>query len=202
MHATSQFDTSKSLIENLQKMAADTHSKSTNDDHPDNEFFQENTNFFVKSYMVLMCAYLESYLKTLSKEYIDAVEKSLVSSSYPKNLLRWSVQREKYKLSNDGILDRFSLGITDDDIDKNLSANPHKTTPFFTRLGIHLEGIDEYNSIKEQIEMIVNKRNNIVHYNDDAGDTGIQDILDYANLIINYMSILDQEVSAQMAKFA
>ncbi|HHP0481475.1 TPA: HEPN domain-containing protein [Vibrio campbellii] len=196
MSSTTQFITSKGLLDNLVKMAQDTQAKSVDFDAQDNDFFQENMNFFVKSYMVLMCAYLESYLKALSKSYIDKVEESLASSSYPKNLLRWSVQKEKYKHSNDGVLDKFSLGITSDDIDKNLSANPHKTSPFFTRLGIHLEALDEYNSIKEQIEMIVTKRNNIVHYNDDAGDTGITDIIQYADLIIQYMTILDLQVSS------
>lgn len=198
MSSTSQFITSKDLIDNLIKMASDTQAKSVNADSEDNDFFQENMNFFVKSYMVLMCAYLESFLKSLSKSYIDKVEESLISSAYPKNLLRWSVQKEKYKPSNDGILDQFSLGITDDDIDKNLSANPHKTIPFFTRLGIHLEGLDDYVAIKEQIEMIVNKRNNIVHYNDDSGDTGISDIVQYANLIIDYMAILDEQVATRI----
>ncbi|MEZ8449091.1 HEPN domain-containing protein [Vibrio splendidus] len=201
MATTPQFDTSRELIQGLIDLTRETESKSMDDEHSDNEFFQVNMNLFVKSYMVLMCAYLESYLKSLSKCYIDRVEESLTSATYPKNLLRWSVLKDKYKHNNDGAQDLFSLGITDEDIDKNLSANPHKTAPFFVRLGIHLESIDEYMAIKEQVEMIVNKRNNIVHYNDDASDTGPRDVVANADLLIDYMKILDAQVLNNLNNF-
>lgn len=201
MATTSQFDASCELIEALIALARQTEEKSLDDENLDNLFFQENMNLFVKSYLVLMCAYLESYLKTLTKSYIDTIEVSLASSAYPKNLLRWSVQKEKYKHSNDGISDTFTLGISTEDIDKNLSANPHKTAPFFVRLGIHLDGVDEYNTLKEQVEMIVNKRNNIVHYNDDASDTGPRDVIANANLLLDYMRVLDNQILTNLDNY-
>lgn len=201
MATTPQFDTSKELMQGLIDLTRDTEEKSLNDEGVDSEFFQVNMNLFVKSYMVLMCAYLESYLKSLSKCYIDRVEESLSSVTYPKNLLRWSVLKDKYKHNNDGAQDPFTLGITEEDIDKNLSANPHKTAPFFVRLGIHLESIDEYMAIKERVEMIVTKRNNIVHYNDDASDTGPRDVIANADLLIEYMMILDEQVLNNLNNF-
>ncbi len=201
MASTHQFEVSSQLLNNLIVLTNQTAAKSLDETNNDNEFFQENMNLFVKSYMVLMCAYLESYLKVLTKNYIDSIEKSLQTSSYPKNLLRWSVLKEKYKHTTDGIEDTFSLGISNDDIDKNLSANPHKTAPFFHRLGINLEALDEYNALKEQVEMIVNKRNSIVHYNDEASDIAPHDIIDNASLILRYMKVLDEQVILCMSNF-
>lgn len=197
MTTTNLFDTSKELFDKLIEIANQTHVKILEDD----VFFVDNANIFVKSYMVLMCAYLESYLKSLSKHYIDTIEASLSSTNYPKNLLRWSVLKDKYKHTQDGISDIFSLGISEDDIDKNLSANPHKTVPFFIRLGINLDEIVDYTDIKEQVEFIVGKRNNIVHYNDDAGGYGPLDIVENIGIFLQYMNIIDAEVMDRLSSF-
>lgn len=183
---------SEGLMDRLIDLVSETEARFLGDD----EFFSEHMNLFVKSYMVLMCAYLESYLKNLTKSYIEKVEESLAGSPYPKNLFRWSIQKDKYKHNSDGVTDHFRLCISDDDIDKNLSANPYKTIPFFVRLGINLENIEEFSDLKEQVETIVNKRNNIVHYNDDASDVGARDVIDSIQVLKNYMKILDNEIKA------
>lgn len=93
------------------------------------------------------------------------------------------------------------LSISDDDVDKNLSANPYKTVPFFYRLGINLEDIEEYLQLKEQVETLVNKRNEIVHHNDDASDLTFIDVKDRALLLIRYMTIIDDAVLNNVRKF-
>ncbi|OHU89186.1 MULTISPECIES: HEPN domain-containing protein [Pseudoalteromonas] len=194
MPHTQQYLTSQELMDSLVELVEQSELRFQADD----DLFGEHMNLFVRSYMVLMCAYLESYLKNLTKHYIDKVDEALVASPYPKNLFRWSVQREKYKHNNDGICDFFSLGISSDDIDKNLSANPHKTIPFFARLGIRLEAIDDFSDISDQVEAIVTKRNNIVHYNDDASDVGARDIIENVEVLKQYMRVLDSEISSSL----
>lgn len=191
MAYTQQYVISEELMDRLVALVSETQTRFLQED----EFFNEHMNLFVKSYMVLMCAYLESYLKNLTKLYIEKVDEALTISPYPKNLLRWSVQKDKYKDSPDGINDHFSLGISDDDIDRNLSANPYKTVPFFVRLGIHLNGIEEFTNLKDQVETIVNKRNSIVHYNDDASDLVASDIIENIDVLKAYMQILDSEIN-------
>ena len=49
--------------------------------------------------------------------------------------------------------------------------------------------------------MIVNKRNSIVHYNDDASDTGPRDVIANAELLIDYMKILDEQILNNLHNF-
>jgi hypothetical protein len=200
MERTEHFIKSELLLRNLINLTEETNRRVTLDGD-EAEFFLENTNIFVKSYMVLMCAYLESYAKSVVKFYIVSVNSYLIERKLPKNLLRWSILKDKYKHSVDGINDDFMLSISDDDVDKNLSANPYKTVPFFYRLGINLEDIEEYLQLKEQVETLVNKRNEIVHHNDDASDLTFIDVKDRALLLIRYMTIIDDAVLNNVRKF-
>ena len=60
--------------------------------------------------------------------------------------------------------------------------------------GIDLEKNIKFNSIKELIKTIVEKRNNILHHNDNASDIGNQDILKYIGEFIEYSKIIDEEI--------
>ena len=183
-----------SLLDKLVSLAQETNTKSLDDEG--DVFFNENINFFSKSYMVLMCAYLESYVKEVSRFYIDAVDTYLQGVNLPTNLVKWAVLKNKYKPLSDSSYSNLSLRIEDKEIDDNISGNPYTTFPFFIRLGIDLEGNDSLSKIKEVIETIVNKRNSIVHHNDDAGDIGLVDIQNNVTSIKTYITQIDAEITA------
>lgn len=60
MNKTVHFESYHALFIELKEMVVTTESKVLDDDNPD-IFFSNNANFFTKSFIVIMCAYLESY---------------------------------------------------------------------------------------------------------------------------------------------
>ena len=58
-------------------------------------FFEENINFLVKSFLMSMCAYLESYLKDIAFSRISRVNQNLLSVSIPYNLVKWDILAPK-----------------------------------------------------------------------------------------------------------
>lgn len=192
MSATHIYIKSEELLNALINLAELTNQKTI--DGGSDEYFETNINFFTKSFMVLMCAYLESYVKDVAQFYIQEIDKILTDTKIPANILKWAILKNRFDHKKENQFTPLKLVITEDDIDKNVSANPHKTTPFFIRLGIDLSNNEGYVEIKDTVETIVNKRNSIVHHNDAASDIGLTDIVDNAILIKNYIKILDDEI--------
>lgn len=192
MSATHIYIKSEELLDGLINLSELTNQKTI--DGNSDEYFETNINFFTKSFMVLMCAYLESYVKDVAQFYIQEIDKVLTDTKIPANILKWSILKNKFDHKKETQFTPLKLVITEDDIDKNVSANPHTTTPFFIRLGIDLSNNEGYVEIKDTVETIVNKRNSIVHHNDAASDIGLTDISDNAKLIKNYIKILDDEI--------
>lgn len=192
MSGTHIFIKSEELLNNLINLSELTNQKTI--DGNSDEYFEININFFTKSFMVLMCAYLEAYVKDVAQFYIQEVNKVLIRTNIPANILKWSILKNKFDHKKENDFSTLKLSISEDDIDKNVSANPHTTTPFFVRLGIDLSQNSDYAEVKDTIETIVNKRNSIVHHNDAASDIGLADVVENAKLIKCYIKILDNEI--------
>lgn len=159
-------------------------------EEPD-KLFEDNLNFFNKSFMVVTCTYLESYLKEVCLFCIDSVNQKLISNPLPHNLIQWSVLKNKEKEIK---FENFSLDINSDDIDSEISGNVGKTITFFAKIGINLIQVTDFHNHKDTIAGIVTKRNSIIHHNDDASDVTFDDILGYIDSIIQYMDCIDNEV--------
>lgn len=156
-------------------------------------FIDSNINFFNKSFMVISCAYLESYLKEISWEMISEIEGKLKEQALPANLIRWSISGEKFN-KKDITYENFMLGISKKDVDEQISGNVGKTISLFTKMGIDLNKNLEFEGYKEKISSIVTKRNNVIHHNDDASDVSFNDIIININIIKEYMKAIDKEV--------
>lgn len=157
-------------------------------------FFSENVNFLTKTYLIMLCVYLEAYLKDSFVCYVDYLNEVLKSVKLPQNLLRWSMSpKERLKDSACQYGD-YTIGITRDDIDSFLSANPYRTQELFKFFGVNWENEDERLSTlyKDVIKQIVTLRNKIIHYNDDASNVSLGDVCTYIVQVKEYLSILDK----------
>lgn len=177
------------LYTELKNLITETKQRVISED-PD-RLFEDNLNFFNKSFMVVTCTYLESYLKEVCLFCIDSVNRKLISNPLPHNLIQWSVLKNKDK---DSKFENFSLGIESEDVDSEISGNVGKTIALFSKIGINLIQVNDFHNHKDTIAGIVTKRNNIVHHNDDASDVTFDDILGYIDSIILYMDCIDNEV--------
>jgi hypothetical protein len=162
--------------------------------------FQENVNFFTKSFLVSICAYLESYLKEIAFSYIDAVNQKLLSISVPHNLIRWNILYPKDVNEKDLNFENLKIFIRKKDLDDHISGSPYRTETFFKKIGIDLNAINGFSSKKEIINLIVVKRNKVVHHNDDANDVSLIDLISYINSFIEYMRIINQSIRIETSK--
>jgi RiboL-PSP-HEPN len=182
-------------LDALKKLCEDSKKRLIEDD----AFFRENVNFFTKSYMVMMCAYLEDFIKDISMMLIDDMNNRLRPAKIPYNLVKWSFdlkadwRKEKEKFES------FTLKIKKKDLDEFTSGMPHKTADLFRKLGIDLSKDSIFEGQKEKITLIVVKRNNIIHHSDSASDISFDDILINIDLIKSYIENISKVVVASIS---
>jgi uncharacterized protein with HEPN domain len=166
-----------------------TSEKRVIDENPD-ELFIDNVNFFVKSYLISICSYLEAYLQDIAFKYSQEVSSRIASARIPHNFVHWrmiaGLKDKQLKYSD------IELSITKKDISDNISANPYRTFKLFQLLGIDLSKKDGFEANKDLINTVVTKRNNIVHHNDRAADVSFGDLLTYIEVIIPYMKAVEE----------
>lgn len=160
---------------------------------PPDPLFLNNTNFFVKSYLVIICSYLEAYLQDSSFEYAELLTRRIDAAKAPKNFIHWRVLEDKFSPdSNDfGTID---LLVKKEDISEIISPNPHKTLKLFNRLGVNLMDVDGFRNHKSVVGSVVSKRNNIVHHNDQASDITMGDLLSYIDVFLIYIKEIDSRL--------
>lgn len=161
------------------------------------EFFQSNANFFTKSFLVIMCAYLESYLKDALMTIIDEANNKLAQSKLPHNLIKWSLNIDKDFKDTELKFENFKVGIKKKELDDFISGSPFRTKDLFKKFGIDLEKDDVFNLQKDRINAVVVKRNKIVHHNDDASDVSNSDLKENIQTIKDYISNIDNLICSQ-----
>lgn len=186
MDKTECFDRYRLLFLSLKEIVNETEQNTLLEE---NDFFNKNINFFVKSYLITLCTYLESYLSEAAEWHCDRINNKLKAASLPHNFLLWRVKKE-FKDKELKYIDA-DLKVGKGEISDSLSGNPYKTIKIFSYLGLNLIGSADFNSNKDVINSIVTKRNNIIHHNDDANDISLLDIKGYIDIFINYMQIID-----------
>ncbi|CAD6491402.1 MAG: hypothetical protein FFODKBPE_00141 [Candidatus Argoarchaeum ethanivorans] len=157
-------------------------------------YFINNVNFFNKSFTVLICAYLESYLKDVGMLIIEEMNYRLKNNPVPHNLIKWYLNINKQFKTSETKYEFLKININKKDIDNEISADIGRTINLFQKLGIDLNTNSEFNNYKDIIGSIVRKRNNIIHHNDEASDISFDDIIENINLIKEYIIIIDKEV--------
>lgn len=178
------------LFESL-KQVIDSSEQRVLADDPD-LLFIDNVNFFVKSYLISVCSYLEAFLQDIAFKHSQAISNRVISARIPHNFLHWRLDtgiKEKNLNYND-----VSLPVTKKDIGNEISANPYRTLKLFQLLGIDLAKKEKFEHNKDLINTIVTKRNNIVHHNDTAADVSFGDLKAYISVIVPYMSAVKEAV--------
>ncbi|MDM8567321.1 HEPN domain-containing protein [Candidatus Halobeggiatoa sp. HSG11] len=166
------------------------------------EFFINNLNFLTKSFLVTICSYLESFIKDISYSTIQIYNDRLNGLGIPTNLTKWSFNL-KSKTDNKQLdFMELTFSIKKKDLDEHISARPYRTVNLFKRIGIDLENNEQFNDLKTVINIIVIKRNNIIHYNDNASDITLSDILDYIKTVQKYMVIIDSEIKLTLENYS
>lgn len=185
------------LFADLNDLIEETNKKSISEETSD--YFIDNVNFFNKSFTVLSCAYLESYLKDVSMSIIEEMNLRLKSKPIPHNLIKWYINIDKNFKPNEIKYEFFNIDINKKKIDDEISGNVDRTIHLFQKLGIDLDTNSEFKDYKDIIGSIVDKRNNIIHHNDDASDMSFKDIIENINIIKEYITIIDKQVKDHIA---
>lgn len=154
------------------------------------ELFIDNVNFFVKSYLISICSYLESYLQDVAFNCAQAISYRIKMAKIPHNFIHWRL--DTGIKAKDMSYANIALPVTKKDISDNISANPYKTIKLFQFLGVDLSKIYEFEKNKELINTVVTKRNSIVHHNDRAADISFSDLISYIDVVLEYMGAIDE----------
>jgi hypothetical protein len=166
-------------------------------DTPD-ELFLANINFFVKSYLISICTYLEAYLQDVAFEYANILDMQIKNIKIPHNFVYWRVLKD----IKDKDLDykQLDLSVSRKDISENISANPYRTIKLFCYLGIDLTKSINFEQNKDLINTIVAKRNKIIHHNDKAADISFSDLLTYIEIFLKYIKSIDDTINSKKNK--
>lgn len=193
-------DEYNTLFESLKIIVRDVNNKSLLSDS--DPFFLDNINFFSKSFLVTICAYLESFIKDIAYSTIQEYNHRLDGLGIPTNLTKWSFNTKDKIKENQLQFKELKFNIKKKDLENYVSGNPDKTIKLFTQIGIDLTKSDEFNDLKEIINNMIIKRNLILHYNDTASDITLSDILDYIEVTQKYIDIIDSEIQKTLEDYS
>jgi hypothetical protein len=162
-------------------------------DEPD-IIFSDNVNFFVKSYLINICTYLEAYLQDIAFEHSRRVSERLKQAKIPHNFLYGKLAKE-IKEKELEYADA-SYEYSKKELSDIISGNPFKTINAFRLIGIDLSSSKEFAEHKNLVGTIVNKRNSIIHHNDDANDISFSDLLEHIDIFLEYMLSIERLLKA------
>jgi hypothetical protein len=180
------------LARELEKIVFDAEKRITT--HPVDPYFVNNANFLTKSFLISLCCYLEVFLKEMANAHVDNAKIKLRAAKIPHNLLVWSLVRDSK--DKDMRLGHFALPLIAKDIDDELSGNPFRTAKCFLKLGVDLDKEIGFVRNKEFVNMVVAKRNSIIHHNDTATDVSLGDIRVYRSYFDEYARAIALAVDA------
>lgn len=90
-----------------------------------------------------------------------------------------------------------SYGYSKKELSDIISGNPFKTINAFRLIGIDLSSCEKFVEHKNLVGTIVNKRNSIIHHNDEASDISFSDLLLHVDVFLEYMLAIEQFLSAR-----
>ena len=158
---------------------------------PPDALFYDHQNVFIKAYLVSACSILEAFIQDLAYAYVEIIQNKINATNLPYNMVIWAVEHERAKPE----FKAFSASKGKKDISDLISPNYYKTMKAFAKVGIDLSA-SEIDSFKDLIISKVEKRNKIVHDNDDALDLSFSDIVDTIDNFKEYTACLFGSVSA------
>jgi hypothetical protein len=177
------FDRYRALLDSLKCIVKTSQDRAIRDES--DILFTENVNFFVKSYLISTCTYLEAYLQDTAYDLAKGICARVNSAQIPHNFLYWQTAKEVKEKELKFSAAVFNL--SKQEISDEISANPYRTIKLFRFLGVDLTKEEGFNKNKDFINAVVVKRNNIVHHNDAANDVSFSDIEKYIDVFVGYM---------------
>lgn len=178
----SQFDSLRQVVEE---------SRLRSISEPPDALFYEHQNVFIKSYLVSACSILEAFIQDLALEYVSRIQGRLNTANLPFNFISWVSDHEKAKPE----FKIFQCTKGRKEISDMVSPNYWKTIKTFERVGIDLSKSNA-DAFKDFITATVEKRNRIVHNNDEALDLSFSDILIAVDEFKKYTKCLYDAVSS------
>lgn len=157
-------------------------------DNPD-EFFSNHQNVLIKAYLVSACSVLEAFVQELVYECYQVFSERARGANLPHNAVLWEIP----KMANDEKSLRyvsFELGRSRRDVSNLVSASYHKTITAFRKIGVCIEDDAAVGLHKDVISSVVEKRNNIVHHNDEASDISLSDVVSYIGAFKEYSAAI------------
>jgi len=181
----------EALLKTLKEIIAQSQVRVLREE-PD-DIFSDNINFFVKSYLINICTYLEAYLQDVAFEYSGRVSNRLKKARVPHNFLYGKLAKdikEKELQYEDA-----SYIYSKKELSDIISGNPFKTISAFRLIGVDLCSSEKFVAHKNLVGTIVNKRNNIIHHNDEASDISFSDLLVHIDVFLEYMLSIENILS-------
>lgn len=157
-------------------------------DRPD-PLFYDNQNVFIKSYLVSACSILEAFVQDLAYATVQLLDTRINEARIPWNYAVWVVGNEKAKLKFDFLESKK----TRKEISNLISPNFYKTLAAFEKIGIET-GCDKIHKHKDFVCSTVDKRNKVVHHNDDASDISFLDVVAIIDCFKEYATSLNEVV--------
>ncbi|MBE0472187.1 MAG: hypothetical protein IBX55_22105 [Methyloprofundus sp.] len=163
-------------------------------DEPD-VLFASNINFFVKSYLINICTYLEAYLQDVAFEHASRITERLMQAKIPHNFLYWRLSKDTKE--KDWKFENASYKCEKKELSDVISGNPGKTIAAFRSIGVDLISSDSFSQHTDLVGSIVSKRNSIIHHNDDASDISFSDLLENIDVFLEYMQSIKELLCAE-----
>ncbi|MBB4758082.1 hypothetical protein FHT15_002769 [Xanthomonas campestris] len=159
-----------------------------------------NVNFFTKSFLISACAHMEMCVKDIVYCAACEIESRLSAAAVPSSIIEWRFGQKKKGEGGNGAT-KFVVGLTRKDVDDLVSGNVYKTKDALNLVGVDLsKKKNSWESWRDLIQTIVNRRNNIVHHNDDASDISLGDVSAYINSMLEYIDFIATECESQALK--
>jgi RiboL-PSP-HEPN len=160
------------------------------------ELITNNVNFFTKSFLITLCAHLETCIKDIVFSVAEDIDFRLSNAGIPLAIVDWRYNQKNKNNIKDGLIkDNLSsvciIKLSKKEVDDLVSGNVYRTKDSFLIVGIDLASDKaEWEEWKELIQSIVTRRNNIVHHNDAASDLSFGDIRVYIKSVEDYLDFI------------
>lgn len=186
----------KESLDELDSMVSATEREVIADDHGI-KLITDNVNFFTKSFLITLCANLETCVKDIVFSVAEDIDARLSTAAVPTAFVEWRYNQKAKKTDKGNLPAMCEIKLSKKEVDDLVSGNVYKTKDSLLLVGVDLAADNAvWETWKELIQTIVTRRNNIVHHNDDASDLSFGDIRVYIKSVKDYLDFIDCACSA------
>lgn len=180
----------KESLSELDAMVTATEREVISGDHGI-KLITDNVNFFTKSFLITLCAHLETCIKDAVYSIAEDIDIRLTHAAIPMAIVEWRYNQKNMRTEKVTSPSLCKIKLSKKEVDDLVSGNVYKTKESFFLVGVDLaSNKSEWETWKELIQSIVTRRNNVVHHNDDASDLSFRDIRAYIKSVQEYLDFI------------